>query len=171
MSILKFLSGKWYSRKLRNRTWNGIDDMPIYNWWKVSSGELMFVLKEGEVKMNAATGKILNEKWERIYDSYLLHFGFSEDFLRQLEKKKHIALLDLKMVETDDFTIQTDIDILRIELAQMVEESSGKTDFYETKSMMEMNLGFTLDPRKITVREFYSYIKNLKKYSKQKHHG
>jgi len=74
-------------------------------------------------------------------------------------------MLKLEMIITNDQSIQTDIDIANIELLQIVDQHSGQSDFYETKTAMERNLGFVLDPRKITVREFYSYIKNLKKYS------
>lgn len=144
--------------------------MPIFNWWQVNSaGDLSFVLVERpKKKLNKKQLIALDKYWKIIFDNYISVFGFSEDFIRQLEKKKQIAMLKLQMIISDDLSIQTDIDLAYIELLQLVDQTSGQSDFYETKTSMERNLGFILDPKKITVREFYSYIKNLKKYSKQK---
>ena len=144
--------------------------MPIFNWWQVNSaGDLSFVLVERpKKKLNKKQLIALDKYWKIIFDNYISVFGFSEDFIRQLEKKKQIAMLKLQMIISDDLSIQTDIDLAYIELLQLIDQTSGQSDFYETKTSMERNLGFILDPKKITVREFYSYIKNLKKYSKQK---
>lgn len=144
--------------------------MPIYNWWKVNStGDLSFVLLEApKKKLSDAKLKSLDKYWQMIFKKYISEFGFSEDFLRQIEKKKQITILTLRMIETDDLSLQTEIDLAHIELLQLIDQSTGQSDFYETKISMERNLGFVLDPKKITVREFYSYVKNLKKYSKQR---
>ena len=163
------VSVNYYKRKYSKRVYKGIDEMPIYNWWQInSSADLSFVLiDKPKKKLNRFQIESLSFYWEKIYNEYISVFGFSEDFLRQLEKKKEIAILKLQMVVTDDYSLQTMIDIANIELQQMQEDISGQSDFYESKATMESRLGFVLDPRKITVREFYSYIKNLRKNIKK----
>lgn len=101
--------------------------------------------------------------WADIFNQYIERFGFHEDFVLIKEKEKEIALLRLELIYSDDRSIQTMINILTIELEQIKGRATGKTDFYESKAVLEKQLGFSIDPQRVSVAEFYAYISVINK--------
>lgn len=150
--------------KLYQKVFRDIDEMPIYNWNKIhETGDLKYLIKDG-FKAESYEIRFLLKRWKKLYEQYVNRFGFSDDFLSILELEKNIALLKIEKAERGDENIQTFIEIDEIKLQKKKSELSNvKSDFYDIKAAIESNLGFHIDPKKCTVVEFYSYLKNIKK--------
>lgn len=141
-----------------------IDEMPIYNWNKIhETGDLRYLLHD-KCRIEPYEFRFLLKRWKKIYEEYVNRFGFSEEFLSILELEKNIALLKIEKAERGDENIQTFIEIDQIKLEKKKAELNAvNSDFYDMKAAIESNLGFHIDPKKCTVIEFYSYLKNIKK--------
>jgi len=138
-----------------------IEEMPIYNWFKVhQTGDYAWLLVKKR-KISDKESLILSDKWRVLYDAYIDLFGFNDGFLSILEKKREIALLIIEKAETNNDTIDTIIEIREIELARTIKEQSGGENFYEIKSFVEKAKGFQIDIRKMTVVEFYTDLKMI----------
>lgn len=151
---------------MKIKTYEDVEELPIYNWFKVhSTGDYSWIL----IKKRTCNDKELTElsvKWRALYDQYITFFGFNDNFLSILEKRREIALLMIEKAETDNGTIETIIEIRELELQKKIQQSSGGENFYEIKSYVEKQKGFQIDIRKMSVVEFYTDL-NLINNGKQ----
>ena len=102
--------------------------------------------------------------WSRVYDQYIDRFGMNDDFISYLMKQREISIMKIDRWLNDDRSLETLIDVAELELKEITE--NGGSDFFETKSAMEKELGFMIDVKKCSVTEFYSYIRLLNKPKK-----
>lgn len=146
---------------LRVNCYTDIEEMPIYNWFKVhSTGDLAHLLVKKRKTTNAEQPK-LEEKWKLLYDQYIALFGFSKDYLELLEKRSEIALLMIEKAETGDRNINTFINFEKQKLELMEKKSSGGSNFYEIKTFVEKKMGFQIDIRRMSVVEFYTTLNSV----------
>lgn len=154
---------KWYALRLKNKTYSGIDFFPVFYWWKVhSTQDFSWILKRAW-KTNRFENKILSDKWEEIYSEYIDRFGFGETFESIIEKRREIASLKFLKVETGDMSFSARIKVAEYELTQLTDSESGKNDFMESKILIEKYAGFRIDPYTVSVSEYFSIIKQMKK--------
>lgn len=66
------------------------------------------------------------------------------------------------MALTKDLSMETFIDVMRIELDELKASSAGGT-YMDGVIAVEKNMGFKMDTKKISVFEYYSYVKSLEK--------
>lgn len=150
-------------RKLRDKTYTGIDQLPIYNWWKLhETGDVTYLLKE-RTPAGATHTAALSIIWKSVYNEYIKLFGFGEVFMDIINKQKQIALLKVEMIVTGDRSIQTFIDLSNLELEQLRGSIKENSNFYEYKGQLEKFLGFKVDIMQTSVSEFYSYVKLAEK--------
>lgn len=144
-----------------------IDELPIYNWFKIHETKELKYLCKTEKKLKTSELNTLPKLWETICNQYIQSFGFGSNQLKVWKKEKQIALLCIERCETEDETIGTFIDIAEAELERMQKKNKNiDTNIYEIKSQMEKGLGFTINMKQCTVIEFYSYQKTLEKNAK-----
>lgn len=137
--------------------------MPMYNWEKVHKGEYNFVL-HSPVPLNRWQKSYCVKVWEKIYESYISRFGFSENYLHVLRKKKQIAKLQVKKILSGDRTIEPLIAVAKLELEKMQKDTGGM-DFFEATASLSKALGFPINPKQTTVAEYFSYVKSVSKSS------
>lgn len=137
--------------------------MMMYNWERVHKGEYGFVL-HNPVPLNRWQKSYCVKVWEKIYESYVQRFGFAENFLHEHRKKKQIAKLQAKRIQTGDRTIEPLIAIAQLELEKM-QKGKKKIDLYEATADLVRELGVHIDIRKTTVAEYFSYVKSASKPS------
>ena len=94
---------------------------------------------------------------------FIERFGFSESFIKALEKEKELVLLQARMAITEDRSLSAFIKICQIEIEALRAETNSRSDFYEIKGVLEHEMGFQIDIKKISVAEYYTYFKALKK--------
>lgn len=144
-----------------------IGELPIYNWNEIhKTGNLSYLLKEKK-PLNEFEKVALSRRWVKIYEEYIAHFGFSPSFIEILQRQIRIAELQIEKAETGDNVINTFINIEKRAIEKLKEANSSGVDFYEAKSQMEKQLGFTIDVKRCSVIEYYSYIKTLEKDAKR----
>ncbi len=144
--------------------YESIDDLPIYNWFKIhETSDLSFLLikKKKFVKMTQQLSA--KKMWTQIYDEYIQKFGFSDNFLSILQKETEISLLIIEKAMTNDQSINTLIKIIEIEIEKLKGPVSknAPVDFFKLKSAMEEQLKFRINMKECSVTEFYSYISLL----------
>lgn len=136
-------------------------DAPIKVWEKVhKSGDLSHLY----VKPKKVTKKDvpkLQAAWEKIYDEYLSEFGLTETFADIMELKRQIALANLRVILTGDRIYVTEAKIKEIELAEL-ERVAHSGSIMDAKKAIEMQYKFQLNMNTTSIREFYSYLKDIK---------
>jgi hypothetical protein len=163
-SYLKSVNQYWNlsGSKLKGKHFDSIENLPIYNWWKVhQSGDLGYLL----IFKRAITlpeAEELKKVWTAIYNEYIAKFGFGEVFMQIHEKKRKIAKLKLDKIVNDKKYLQTIIDVEEVQIEDL-KKQVGKGDFYQNKAYLERALNMRIDPRVTSVIEYYSYTKILAK--------
>lgn len=100
--------------------------------------------------------------FDELYSDFIRIFGVGDNYKQYLEKLKEIRLAEIDMVLYQDPSMETFIDILKIELEDIKEAGSGGS-YMETAIAVEKNMGFKLNTKEISVFEYYSYIKSLER--------
>ena len=76
--------------KQRYDYYEGIEELPLFNWIKCTSNDLTYVRKDKK-----GTEQEDIEAWERIYDSYIAEYGLNEVYKKLLNAMKKKALLEV----------------------------------------------------------------------------
>jgi hypothetical protein len=144
-----------------------VDDLPILNWWKIhETGDYSYLLHKRRL-LTSHEKSLGATIFRRIYEEFIQRFGLSQDFLDQLELRRQIGILKADRWLTGDKSLMTMIRVLEAELKAKI-ELTMEMEFFEMKAELEIQLGFTLDPAKVSVAEFYSYFKTLDKNGRKR---
>lgn len=151
------LFNKKLKKKLeRIETYNSGDELPIKIWFKIhETGDLSLLCKNEPIYFEG-----LEILFEKIYDEFISRFGFSDEYLSDLERKKRLANLQADFIITKQRHFKTLIAIEK-EIQQQNETSAGKQDLEITLAKISKYYGFKLSSRDLTVAEYYSYINNI----------
>lgn len=134
--------------------YESIEDMPIYNWFKVNNGDMRFMLIKQTTKYD---GKKAREYFDKIYSEYIDVFGISESYLKVIELKKNISVLQIEKALTGDKILNNFIRIAQLELDD-INSKTNKTNTNEVKVHLEKYLGFRLNEKETSVKEYYTYL-------------
>lgn len=134
--------------------YESIEDMPIYNWFKVNNGDMRFMLVKLSTKYDGVKAR---EYFDKIYSEYIDVFGISESYLKVIELKKQISVLNIEMAITGDRILKNFIKMAQIELNQ-INSKTNKTNTNEVKVHLEKYLGFRLNEKETSVKEYYTYL-------------
>lgn len=134
--------------------YESIEDMPIYNWFKVNNGDLRFMLVKLTTKYDGQKAK---EAFDNLYREYIDVFGISESYLKVIELKKNISVLKIEKALTGDRFLNNFIRMAEIELND-INAKTNKTNTNEVKVHLEKYLGFRLNEKETSVKEYYTYL-------------
>lgn len=151
--------------------YTGIDDLPILKYDNIKKGEGIENLLVKKQKLSGLQKKQLKKVFRAIENEFLKVFGFPRRFALIMEKKKRIADLKLKKIIKKDKSIQNYINRHERELRAMLGNSQEGTsmDIYQGKIIIERsNPGLHLPLNVVSVREFYSYLKDIENKAKHK---
>lgn len=146
--------------------YQSIDEMPIYNWFKINeTNDLKWISKDLQIdaKKNII---ILLSAWNKIFDEFIDTFGIPEKLKEIMEVKRDIFILQAQLALTKDRTIQIFIDIETEKLIKLMSKDKEQSTM-QVKVYVEKFLGFKLNERETTVKEFYEYIIVLIDQSKE----
>lgn len=115
------------------------------------------------------TGKVC-KRFHQVYkllEAQLIdNFGISEDYLKLIQNKIQIELYYGAQIQTGDRSNQIFIDMLEVDNKQLAEKN-GKSDLMQTLILIEKHIGVKLNPKLVSVYEFYNYVNfvsnNIKK--------
>lgn len=142
--------------------WNSIDEMPLYNWIKCNNGKLEFMRKgKGTPKEDLIHFKL-------IYNEYLKEFGLDKRYKKYLEIQRKKALLQSQYILSGDRFKLTEIEIEDAKLKDLeVHFGDGKS--IEVILMhLGMHLGYKLDIKTTTVKEYFIILNEYGKSNKKK---
>lgn len=134
--------------------------MPIYNWFKcIDTKDYSYcsserknitedVLKECEIAFNAC------------YAEFIDTFGISPELAEIIRIKNKILMLKIDIALTGDKSLENFIEIEEIQLNERLEVKQTKTNTY--KVAIEKYLGFRLNEKEVTVKEYYEYLQAIK---------
>lgn len=140
--------------------YTSIDEMPIYNWFKVQeTNDLKYVLKVDR-KCNKKQLDILTEAMRVMQAEYIDTFGINESYKKILDLKREILELEIKLLITEDRTHQTFIDLKNQELKYTL--STTKTSQVSAvKRCIEKDMGFPINMKTTSVKEFYGIMAEI----------
>lgn len=140
--------------------YENIDEIPIYNWFKISeTNDLSFMVKDKKGKFDRSTAL---KKYEQLYDQYINEFGFGESFEKNLMLRSNIVSLKIEKAVTGNNFLNNFIRQAEIDLKDSM-TMANRVSITETKVHVEKYVGFRLNEREVSVRDFYTYLKVMSK--------
>jgi hypothetical protein len=147
----------WFKLKPKLELYNSIETMPVAIWFKINdTGALKHLIKQGvcnDVNVLIAT-------WGDVYAQFIDYIGINGTFDNLLKLKKRKALLELDLVITDNEFLRNKLSMIEDDI-HAIESKQVNPNYLDSKIMVERAMGFRLDINVVSVKEFYSYIKNL----------
>jgi hypothetical protein len=143
-----------------NYYYESIDDILLFNWWKVREGEIKYCRKD----LSKGTRQQDEKAYEKINDSYLAEFGFDAEVTRIIEIRQRIAMLQCDFVIEDNQYYRNEIRRLEKELVEILTRDQNGLSNDVVLIHLEKWMGFRLDEKKITARKFYLIVKEYEKF-------
>jgi len=151
--------------KTQEKCWVSIDEMPLENWIKITEdGEYQYVCKNPD----DVIGVDLAEAWYKINDEYINRYGLGPLYMRLLKKMKEKAILELNYVQSRDRFKLTEISLAEAELRSMMSNRGEGIGIREALIHLSKYMGFRLNPKEITVSEFFNIRDKHGKENQQK---
>lgn len=146
---------KLYENWRLSKYYKSIKEVPMLNWIELyENNDISQISKTG--KTCAFAGKA----YERLQDEIIDTFGVNEDFLKILKNKIKIELLYASQIETGDKSNGWKIQMLELDNAELSNKKT-KMDLFECIIAIEKQMGFTINPKELTVFMFYKYSKTI----------
>lgn len=144
--------------------WDSIDEMPLYNWIQCNKGDVIYIRK----KVNKKDKKEESDEimFKKLYDNYLDEFGLGKLHLRLLKVMKQKALLELDYVISGDNFKLTEIALEEQRVKDMIENNKQGMSTQQSLVYLSKWLGYHLDSKKISVREYFDIINEYGKQNK-----
>ena len=152
--------------------YSSIDNLPIWNYNKIlETGNLRYMAKTDDFSKHFRYNKkkaFVN--WEKINDEYINYFGVNENYQRILELEAEISInyYDWKVLKIP--VARSYYNMAKNELESMqsgpvsgsAEYNIGKQIFY-----IEREMGFKLEEKNLSVKQFFLYINELSEIAKK----
>jgi hypothetical protein len=157
------------NKKRLPKVWASIDEMPIYNWFKIhATNDLVYMFQTPVKGYDKQTKLHLLMQFNLIRDEYLDTFGISHEYRVLLSLKRDLQVYKIQYHLTKNTQFKTLIALCEGKI-QMLEENNTQPESPAlTKAYVEKFMGFRLNEREVTVKEFYSYIQIMQKQVKPK---
>jgi len=140
--------------------YENIDEMPVYNWFKIAeTADLKFMKASSRTKFDP---KIASKKYEEIQRQYFDEFGFGESYEKTLITRANIVNLKIEKAITGNNFLINFIKQAEIDLKDSFRHAE-KINILETKIHVEKYIGFRLNDREVSVKEFYTYLNVMSK--------
>jgi len=142
--------------------YEGVYDLPIFNWWEVSEkDDLKFLLKEPK-KVTKRIEKKLKQRWAIIKAEFFDKIALDKNLERLILKKVKLQSLRCDILLTGDNHTKTLFIQLELEIESLEKEASKNAiGNYAQKSVLDKFLGRRVDPKVTPVMEYYSDLKQM----------
>lgn len=146
----------------RGEYWSSIDEMPLYNWIRCNDGKLEYTRKE---KKGNKIQDVYN--WKKLYNEYLKEFGLDVRYKKYLEAQKKRALLQSEYVITKERFKLTEIEIESQKIQDLEMHFAGGKKIEVILTWLGMFLGYKLDQKTTTVKEYFVILEEYGKANKK----
>lgn len=144
--------------------------MPINNWWAIHEGEIDKLFKVPRKPKNNEI-PVIGDIWEGIVCEFIDTLGLSKPYIKILEAKKSLILLQIKYSKTKDKRLKLFITVAERKLQDLIGEEKEQVSNFEQKALISKALGFAIDGNKTSVIDYYSYIRVIEKQAKAAENG
>lgn len=139
--------------------YNSLEDLPMWNWWKVRSNADLNFLK---VDYNKPTKANLSELFAKLENEYLEKFGAGKESeqLLDLLKRKIVNQADLLMGKK---WVSNHIKVIDFQIEQLEKSTKGQPQqsLEEISGILSKYMGFRVDPKIESVVEFKAKLNLL----------
>ena len=150
-----------FFHKPKPKYYVSIHDCPIGVFNAVISDKAIYKLcYEGEMKESE-----LIEIWEKIYSEFIKEFGTPDHYQKYISLRKKWAKEQYSIWVKGKKYRESFAEIYKREYEAMVTEVSN--DFHKAVAYVSKEMKFRVDPKEVTVFEFYGYIKLLEENGKE----
>jgi len=150
-------------RNIDKQCFQDLDELPQYNWQQINKGNYTYLFKEKR-EYKAKELEPLSMIYRALMKEYINEIGIEKDYKAVLMKQQELAILKCDYVITQDPIYKTLIEIAQGELKEMI-DSKGQSDYNEIKAYIDKQMGFQINLRTTSVKEFNSYINLVNKVS------
>lgn len=149
-----------------NDYYKNIDELPLYNWIKINEGDLKYCRKD----INKGSDEKDKASYEIITDTNYEQFGLDKNHSRLLDLYYQLAMARLEWISTAVDFIKNKINRLEFEIDDLYKRMNdeGDGDFGETIILMSKWVGYRIDDKVVTVKEFRSMVSLFKKEMQEK---
>ncbi len=135
--------------------------MILFNWLQCVDGKFNYA------RLNATDEDTITDAdvlaWEKIYDSYINHFGINALYKEYLAKAKKRAIAQLDYVATRKKIHFNIIRIMDVELEKLKTRMNQGVTTESVLVHLSKYMGFRQDTKKLTVKEYFSMIKEYER--------
>ena len=140
---------------------NSIDDLPIWNWWKIAeTGNLIYLHIEADY---TKTDYSLVSLWNSLQNEYLDTFGITDEFEQILKLKKKWIIKKSDYLLTGERFKLNEISMIETDIQDAM-NTKITVDKDDTIVMLETKLSRELNPKEISVKKYYNYINYFSKH-------
>lgn len=142
------------------KLYDNIDNFPIYNWFKCIELKDYTYCLVNRIECNTEQLNKCKDMFSIMYSQYLDTFGISDSLNEIISLQNQILVLKIDKALTGDRFFETLIELKEIELKDRLNIKQTKT--VSDKVAIEKYLGFRINEKEISVKEYYEYINALK---------
>lgn len=140
-------------------TYTTLEDLPIYNWFKVSeTNDYKWLLKSYDKDHK----EDLRPLFDQMNQEFLDIFGPSS------EREKLMSLYKRLIKHKADYILGKKhvinyIKVIEFQLMQLGQDNTKKQSVFEICAIISKEQGYNVDPKQTNVITFYSILKNIEK--------
>lgn len=142
--------------------WESIDEMPLYNWIKCNNDKLEYTRK---TKKGNKIQDYIN--WKLLYNEYLKEFGLDKRYKKYLEAQRERAILQAHYISTKEQFKITEIEIQSQRIKDLEFNFAEGKKIEVILTWLGMFLGYKLDQRTTTVKEYFVILEEYGKANKK----
>lgn len=147
------------------KIYNTIEDLPLYNYGKIlSSHDLRYLIHDIDIfdlpALKEQEWKELMKAWEDLNAQIIDYVGISVEYKNILQLERDIALLEIEKIIKEDDSLETIIELKRIELNTIKPQTKQTID--ESIIILERHYKMQIDEKKTSVKKYFAYLKHIK---------
>lgn len=154
-------------KELFLKTYRHIDKLPIYNWIKIheeQNTKYVYITDEFD-------GLEETEKSQRaysvLYEQFFNSFAITERLVEYLNAKKRMYIKLANAYINDDKSLLNFVQIEKRQIEDKYERGDTNIDYSTVLSELEFELKVQIDPHKMSVKSFFTHLKNLEARNKK----
>ena len=169
-SLKKHIIQTGINSKPAKRYYQSIDDLPVWNYWKIQDTEnLGYLYKDDVPRKSLISHLFLDYIWQEIQNQFQEEFGSGNRSSYYLDKirKLMISKMDQVIFETENpkhpKLSRTKMNIRMLEKELMDSNKSSGQSLDQMVAYLEKYMGIAINTKIVSVKRFYTYVQMYQK--------
>ena len=154
--------------KKKVKYYNSIDEIPIWNYWKFSETDdfkYLVICDDTSRQVKFKESKAL-KAWDNMTSQYIDFFGVNNTYKEILMLNREIILNEYIWEARREPISKVYAREAKKQL-ESLENNLINSNPQDQVFYIEKEMGFRVDIKQMSVKEFYSYVSNINKYAKE----